>query len=110
MLGIMPVTNRQSRDASNEMHFSVLTSGFTAVTNTFMLGFVRDTLKLIGRGKIEMIYFPDFFEQGYKYKWDKDVYHYLDNIAAKDEEGKRRGVCHRLVRAMVGIWNLRNDR
>jgi glucosamine-6-phosphate deaminase len=106
MLGIMPVTNRQSRDASNEMHFSVLTSGFTAVTNSFMLGLLHDTLVLIGRGKIEMIYFPDFFEQGYNYKWDKDVYHYLDNIAAKDEEGKRRGVCHRLVRAMVGIWNL----
>lgn len=109
MLGIMPITNRQSRDASNEMHFSVLTSGFTAVTNSFMLDLLRDTLKLIGRGKIEMIYFPDFFEQGYQYKWDKDIYHYLDNIAAKDEEGKRRGVCHRLVRAMVGIWNLRNE-
>lgn len=109
MLGIMPVTNRQSRDASNELHFSVLTSGFTAVTNSFMLDLLNDTLKLIGRGKIEMIYFPDFFEQGYCYKWDKDVYHYLDNIAAKDEEGKRRGVCHRLVRAMVGIWNLHNE-
>ena len=109
MLGIMPITNRQSRDASNELHFSVLTSGFTAVTNSFMLDLLSDTLKLIGRGKIEMIYFPDFFEQGYRYKWDKDVYHYLDNIAAKDEEGKRRGVCHRLVRAMVEIWNLRNE-
>ncbi|MFZ5429821.1 MAG: glucosamine-6-phosphate isomerase [Bacteroidota bacterium] len=108
MLGIMPVTNRQSREATNEMHFSVLTSGFTAVTNTFMLELLRDTLKLIGIGKIEMIYYPDFFEKGYQYKWDKDVYHYLDNIAAKDEEGKRRGVCHRLVRAMVGIWELKN--
>ena len=108
MLGIMPVTNRQSRDASNEMHFSVLTSGFTAVTNSFMLDLLRDTLNLISIGKIEMIHYPDFFEQGYQYKWDKDVYHYLDNIAAKDDEGKRRGVCHRLVRAMVGIWEIRN--
>jgi glucosamine-6-phosphate deaminase len=109
MLGIMPVTNRQSREATNEMHFSVLTSGFTAVTNSFMLELLRDTLKLISIGKIEMIYYPDFFEKGYQYKWDKDVYHYLDNIAAKDEEGKRRGVCHRLVRAMVGIWELKNQ-
>lgn len=108
MLGIMPVTNRQSRDASNEMHFSVLTSGFTAVTNSFMLDLLKDTQKLIEDGRIEMIHYPDFFEKGYKFKWDKDVYHYLDNIAAKDEEGKRRGVCHRLVRAMVGVWNLHN--
>lgn len=108
MLGIMPSTNRQSRDASNEMHFSVLTSGFTAVTNTFMLDLLTDTRKLIGKGRIEMIYYPDFFEKGFKFKWDKDVYHYLDNIAAKDEEGKRRGVCHRLVRAMTVIWELKD--
>lgn len=108
MLGIMPVTNRQSRDASNVMHFSVLTSGFTAVTNSFMLDLLRDTRSLMDNGRIEMIYYPDFFEKGYKMKWDKDVYHYLDNIAAKNEEGKRRGVCHRLVRSMVGIWELRN--
>ena len=108
MLGIMPVTNRQSRDGSNELHFSVLTSGFTAVTNSFMLDLLKDTLQLISIGKVEMIHFPDFFEKGYMYKWDKDVYHYLDNIAAKNEEGKRRGVCHRLVRSMVGIWKLHN--
>ncbi len=108
MLGIMPVTNRQSRDASNEMHFSVLTSGFTAVTNAFLLDLLRDTHQLIRDGKIEMINYPDFFDTGYQFKWDKDVYHYLDSIAAKDEEGKRRGVCHRLVRAMSQIWKLQN--
>lgn len=106
MLGIMPVTNRQSRDASNVMHFSVLTSGFTAVTNSFMLDLLRDTRNLMESGRIEMIYYPDFFEKGYQLKWDKDVYHYLDNIAAKNEEGKRRGVCHRLVRSMAVIWEL----
>lgn len=108
MLGIMPLTNRQSRDASNVMHFSVLTSGFTAVTNSFMLDLLHDTKSLMNAGRIEMINYPDFFETGYQLKWDKDVYHYLDNIAARNEEGKRRGVCHRLVRSMVGIWELKN--
>ncbi|MCL1822456.1 MAG: glucosamine-6-phosphate isomerase, partial [Prolixibacteraceae bacterium] len=36
------------------------------------------------------------------------VYHYLDNIAAMDEEGKRRGVCHRLVRALVVTFGIKN--
>lgn len=109
MLGIMPVTNRQSRDASNELHFSVLTSGFTAVTNTFLYDLLIDTKELLNKGTIEMIHFPDFFVDGYKYKWDKDIYHYLDNIAAQDDEEKRRGVCHRLVRAMVTIWQVKNQ-
>ncbi len=108
MLGIMPVTNRQSRDASNEMHFSVLTSGFTAVTNSFLYDLLIDTKNLMNQNKIHMIHFPDFFIDGYKYKWDKDIYHYLDNIAAQNEEEKRRGVCHRAIRAMVTHWTIRN--
>ncbi|SHJ24593.1 glucosamine-6-phosphate deaminase [Tangfeifania diversioriginum] len=108
MLGIMPLTNRQSRDASNEMHFSVLTSGFNAVTNTFLYDLLIDTKDLMNQGKIEMVDYPDFFKDGYKYKWDKDIYHYLDNIAAQNPEEKRRGVCHRVVRALVSIWGIKN--
>ena len=108
MLGIMPSTNRQSRDASNELHFSVLTSGFTAVTNHFLLDLMLDIKDLINLGKIEMINYPDFFRDGYKYKWDKDIYHYLDNIAAQNNEEKRRGVCHRAIRAMVSIWKIKS--
>ncbi len=108
MLGIMPSTNRQMRDPSNEMHFSVLTSGFTAVTNKFLIEFLTATKNLLLQNRIEMINFPDFFEHGYKYKWDKDVYHYLDNIAANDDEGKIRGVCHRLVRAIVKVWKVQD--
>ena len=108
MLGIMPSTNRQSRDASNELHFSVLTSGFTAVTNRFLYDLMNDTKNLINQGKIEMVNYPDFFKEGYKYKWDKDIYHYLDNIAAQNNDEKRRGVCHRAVRAMVSTWNVKS--
>ncbi len=109
MLGIMPVTNRQSRDASNEMHFAVITSGYSSVTHQFLYGLLVDTKDLINKGKIEMIKFPDFFKDGYKYKWDKDIYHYLDNIAAQDDEEKRRGLCHRLVRALLSIWDIKNE-
>ena len=108
MLGIMPSTNRQSRDASNELHFSVLTSGFTAVTNRFLHDLLMDTKDLINQGKIEMVNYPDFFKDGYKYKWDKDVYHYLDNIAAQNKDEKRRGVCHRAIRSMVSIWAIKS--
>jgi glucosamine-6-phosphate deaminase len=108
MLGIMPVTNRQSRDGSNELHFSVLTSGYTAVTNSFLYDLLLDTKELINKQHIEMINYPDFFDSGYKFKWDKDIYHYLDNIAAQNPEEKRRGVCHRLIRALVSIWEIEN--
>jgi glucosamine-6-phosphate deaminase len=108
MLGILPVANRQLRDASNKMHFAILTSGFTAVTNNFLIELLNETKNFIRQNKIEMVDYPDFFEKGYMFKWDKDVYHYLDNIAASDKDEKIRGVCHRLIRAIVEIWKVKD--
>ncbi len=108
MLGIFPAIIPQLREITNKFHFSVLTSGFTAVTNTMIQGLLKETLRLISIDKIQMLAYPDFFEAGYKFKWDKDVSHYLDKVADKDEAGKLRGLCHRIVRAMVDIYKLRS--
>jgi glucosamine-6-phosphate deaminase len=69
---------------------------------------LNETLYLISINKIQMLKYDDFFESGYKFKWDKDVSHYLDKVADKDEAGKHRGVCHRIVRAMVEIYGLKS--
>jgi len=108
MLGIFPCIIPQLRIHSNEFHFAILTSGFTAVTNIMLQNLLQETLGFIYQGKIQMLKYSDFFEQGYKYKYDKDVSHYLDKIAARDEAGKLRGICHRLTRVMVEIYNLKS--
>ena len=63
---------------------------------------------LINADKIEMLDYDDFFEKGYTFKWDKDVYHYLNKVAADDTGGQRRGLCHRIVRAIVDIYQVSN--
>jgi len=108
MLGILPHINRQLRNASNEFHFAVLTSGFTAVTNAFIIDILKDTKKFLEAGKIQMVEYADFFESGYKYKWDKDVSHYLNKVAAMDPVGMERGLCHRIVRAIVEIYEVKS--
>ena len=108
MLGIMPYINRQVRSASNKIHFSILTSGFTAVTNQFVIDILKDTQKFIAGDKIQMIKYPDFFENGFKLKLNKDIYHYLDNTAARNPEEKRRGLSHRIVRALVEIFDIKD--
>jgi len=55
-----------------------------------------------------MTQYDDFFESGYKYKWDKDVYHYLNKVAARDDEGQHRGLCHRIVRNIVELSNVKS--
>ena len=106
MLGIMPYINRQVRNITNKMNFSVLTSGFTAVTNSFVIDLLKKTLDFMDRGRIQMTKYPDFFSEGYLKKWDKDVYHYLDNVAKKNDEEQIRGLCHRIVRIITWIWRI----
>jgi len=108
MLGIFPCIIPTLREVSNRFRFTVCTSGFTAVTNDMLQNFLQETLNHIEQDKVKMIEYPDFFEKGYKYKFDKDVSHYLDKIAAKDEPGKLRGVCHRIIRVMVDVYNLKS--
>jgi len=109
MLGIFPCIIPQLRVSSNRFHFAVLTSGFTAVTNDLLRHLLEETLNLIRIGKVEMLRYPDFFDKGYKYKFDKDVSHYLNKIAANDEEGKLRGICHRMTRMMVQNYKLKSE-
>lgn len=108
MLGIMPLTNRQLRPASNDVHFAVMTSGYNSVTNNFLLESLKMVLRFIEKDEIQMIHYPDFFDEGYKHKYDKDIYHYLDNVARDNQYQMDRGFCHRLLRSSVAIWQFKN--
>lgn len=105
-LGLQPHIHRTLGEESNRSLFSVLTSGFTAVTNDFITRTLVATRRLLDEGRIQMVEYPDFFESGYRHKWDKDVYHFLLNVASEDPEGRDRGLAHRVVRAIVDIWQV----
>ncbi|WP_439474065.1 glucosamine-6-phosphate isomerase [Algoriphagus formosus] len=107
-LGILPHITNQLNEPTNEAHFSVLTSGFTAVTNTFVIETLQHTKKLLDEGKIQMVDYDDFFSVGYSLKTDKDVYHYLTNVASENAEARSRGLCHRVVRALVSVYEVKN--
>lgn len=107
-LGILPHITNQLHEPTNEEHFSVLTSGFTAVTNTFVIDTLQQTKRLLDEGRIQMTNYEDFFEIGHKLKTDKDVYHYLTNVASENESERVRGLCHRVVRALVIVYNLKD--
>ena len=108
MLGIMPFINRQLRSPSNQVHFAIMTSGYHSVTDEFLLEALKDTLSLLRQGLIQMVNYPDFFEKGYRFKQEKDVHQYLDNVARKNPFEMRRGFCHRILRDAVGLWQLKS--
>jgi glucosamine-6-phosphate deaminase len=108
MLGINPHIHRLMRNETNTNYFSVHTSGFTAVTNKFVIEALEDAKHFLDIDMIQMTKYPDFFESGYKYKRDKDVNHYLIKVASGEKSELRRGLAHRLVRDMVGLYKIKN--
>jgi glucosamine-6-phosphate deaminase len=108
MLGLNPHIHRLSRNETNTSYFSVLTSGFTAVTNGFVIDALEDTKYFLDAGSISMTRYPDFFEKGYKFKRDKDVNHYLLKVASGEDYELRRGLSHRIVRDMVGLYGIKS--
>ena len=108
MLGIMPFINRQLRSPRNQVHFAIMTSGYHSVTDAFLKEALQDTLDYLCQGRIQMVRYPDFFEQGYRFKQEKDIHHYLDNVARKNPDEMRRGFCHRILRDAVGLWGIKS--
>ncbi|MCK4747987.1 MAG: hypothetical protein KAT15_13145, partial [Bacteroidales bacterium] len=108
MLGINPHIHRLMRNETNSNYFSVLTSGFTAVTNKFVIEALEDTKHFLNKGLISMTRYTDFFDSGYKHKRDKDVNHYLLKVASGEDSELRRGLAHRLVRDIVGLYGVKS--
>ena len=108
MLGMMPHIIHLIREPSNKHYFTNMTSGFTSVTNSFILRILKQTLEFIIEDKVQMVRYSDFFDRGYKTKWDKDVFHYLDSIANDNLYEQNRGLSHRVIRILVDIFQLKS--
>lgn len=107
MLGYMPLVVRTIRDHSNTHHFATLTSGFTSVTNAYMLRLCRAMREVL---KTNRFGFEELLEQGYfsreneQFK-DWDVLRYLDGIAQNDEELKLEGTLRRMLRNLIEVFD-----
>ena len=110
MLGMMPHIIHLVREPSNRHIFANMTSGFTSVTNNFLIKILKKTISFLKEGRVKMVTYSDFYSKGYQFKWDKDVYHYLDRIADNDVNGQQRGLCHRVVRSYVEIFKVENTK
>lgn len=105
MLGYLPYLVRLMRDQSNEHHFNYLTSGFTAVTNAYMLKQVENADKFL-----QSAYFQELVEENYfspknaAYR-NRDVFQYLDGFAASSNYAKREGEARRFLRNLAEIYN-----
>ena len=104
MLGYLHYINHLVRNPRNKHHFSYFTSGFNAVTNSYMLELLEDTLKFINRGIFDERFKLGYFDPNFIEGKNRDVSLYLDGIARQSRTLKSEAVSRRTLRNMVEIY------
>ncbi|NLH42990.1 MAG: glucosamine-6-phosphate deaminase [Planctomycetes bacterium] len=106
MLGYFAQIVRHFRQASNEHHFMTLTSGFTSVTNQFMRGQMAGLRRFLGTPAFKTLWDQNYFSRGNEIDRNRDVWQYLDGVAAHDEDDKAEGCARRMLRNLVELMDL----
>jgi len=103
MLGYLPFIVRNTRNSSNEHHFVTLTSGFTAVSNVYMLRQVESLQRFIDSPEFADLNAENYFDPGNEQARNRDIWQYLDGIAARNEEMSGEGAARRLLRNLMEV-------
>jgi len=105
MLGYFAQVVRHFRRHSNTHHFVTLTSGFTAVTNEFMLGQMGNLLRFLGDSEFRALINEGYFAEDHPTDRNRDVWQYLDGVAARNEYEKAEGCARRMLRNLVELFD-----
>jgi glucosamine-6-phosphate deaminase len=105
MLGYLPGVVRHIRDHSTKHVFATLTSGFTSVTNHFMLKQVELLQRALKTGMFDELLREGYFEPGNRIGKNRDVWQYLDGVAADSPSMKDEGQLRRLLRNLIQLYD-----
>jgi glucosamine-6-phosphate deaminase len=104
MLGCLPLIVRHFREHSTRHCFATLTSGFTAVTNHFMLEQCDKLMEFIETPMFKTLSSIGYFDPGNATFRNSDVWHYLDGVAAGRRTMQDEGEMRRLYRNLVEVF------
>ena len=104
MLGYLPYLVRLMRENTNTHFFNYLTSGFNAVTNQFMLREVENASSFLKSEDFKYLLNENYFDPFNTVFRDRDIYQYLDGIAANNKPEMHEGCARRLLRNLVEIF------
>ncbi len=105
MLGYLPYIVRNMRNATNDHHFVTLTSGFTAVTNNFMLKQLQGLKRWLPSAEFAELNAEHYFDSDNEQGRNRDIWQYLDGIAAKNNDMQAEGAARRLLRNLMEAFD-----
>ncbi len=104
MLGYWPYIVRHMRPASNTHFFVCLTGGFTAVTNQFICDHIRRLRRFLRGADCAQLMQEGYFDPSYSEGRNRDVWQYLDGVAADDDELRNEGMARRFLRNLIDLY------
>jgi glucosamine-6-phosphate deaminase len=104
MLGCLPIIARHMREHSTSHTFAAMTSGFTAVTNHFMLEQCDKLVEFMESPMFKALAPQGYFDPGNANARDADVWHYLDGVAAGRRTMLDEGEMRRMYRNLVEVF------
>ncbi|MFP4027747.1 MAG: glucosamine-6-phosphate deaminase [Candidatus Brocadiia bacterium] len=107
MLGYLPHIVRHTRDPSNIHYFATLTSGFTAVTDSFVEHRISELQEWIHTPEFRELMREDYFTAEAANGRNRDIWQYLDGVAAQSDRMKSEGSARRLLRDLTAVYNIK---
>lgn len=107
MLGYLPFVVRHLREHSNTHAFAAFTSGFTSVTNQFMLELCQLLKSALEAGRLDVpvLMHQKYFDASFE---SQDVWRYLEGVAARSSSIQEDGVLRRFVRNIIDCFHVAN--
>ena len=104
MLGYLPAVVRHIREHSTKHFFVTFTSGFTAVTNTFMLENLLLLDRYLRKSAFDELIKDGYFDPNNIVGKNRDVWQYLDGVAANSRSMCNEGRARRLLRNLIFLY------
>ncbi len=104
MLGYLPYIVHLVRTPENKHHFTTLTSGFTAVTNSYMLELLELLKYYLAHGEFKKKFNKGYFKPDFIEGKNRDVNLYLDGIAFHSRTLKNEATSRRMLRNLIELF------
>lgn len=101
MLGFWPYMVHLVRSPKNIHHFVYLTSGFTAVTNKYVLALLKSLKNHINTPLFKRLMNENYFDPGNENARNAEMFQYLDGIAANSRSMREEAESKRLLRNLI---------
>ncbi len=105
MLGYLPAVVRHVRSATNKHWFATFTSGFTAVTNKFVMKQLQSLKKYIHSPYFTILHKEGYFKTTNMNGRNRDIWRYLDGVAANNQDFKEEAIARRLLRILMEVFD-----